>query len=55
MPPIKKLVLWLLVIFVLYAIFTSPTNAAALVGNAWDILGNGVKNIAAFFDALLKR
>ncbi len=55
MPPIKKIVLWLLVIFVLYAIFVSPTEAAAMVGNIWDIIANGVKNVARFFDALITR
>jgi hypothetical protein len=55
MPPIKKIVLWLLVIFMLYAIFVSPDSAAALVGNVWDILVNGVKNVARFFDSLLSR
>ncbi|MBK8731141.1 MAG: hypothetical protein IPM00_18185 [Tetrasphaera sp.] len=55
MPPIKKIVLWLLVIFLLYAIFVSPTEAAAMVGNVWDILANGVTNVARFFDALIKR
>ena len=52
MPPIKKIVLWLLVIFMLYAIFVSPNEAASLVGTVWDILVNGVRNVARFFDAL---
>jgi hypothetical protein len=55
MPPIKKIVLWLLVIFLLYAIFVSPNEAASLVGTVWDIIVNGVKNVAKFFDALLSR
>ncbi len=55
MPPVKKIILWLLVIFVLYAIFVSPAEAAAMVGNVWDILANGVKNVAKFFDALIRR
>ena len=55
MPPIKKIVLWLLVIFLLYAIFVSPTEAADMIGNVWDILANGVKNVARFFDALISR
>ena len=32
MPPVKKIVTWLLVIFLLYAIFTSPSDAANIVG-----------------------
>ena len=55
MPPIKKIILWLLVIFLLYAIFVSPNEAASIVGTIWDILVNAVKNIFRFFDALISR
>jgi hypothetical protein len=55
MPPIKKIVLWLLTIFLLYAILTSPTEAADMVGTAWEILVNGVRNIGRFFDSLIAR
>ena len=53
MPPIKKIVLWLLVIFLLYAILTSPEEAAAIFGAAWNIIVYGVSNVAAFFDNLI--
>ncbi|WP_377640008.1 hypothetical protein [Oryzobacter terrae] len=55
MPPIKKIVLWLVVIFLLYAILTSPTEAADIFGSAWDVVKNGVANIASFFDNLISR
>jgi cell shape-determining protein MreC len=55
MPPIKKIVLWLIVIFLLYAILTSPSDAADIVDSAWDVVRNGVQNIFDFFDALLRR
>ena len=54
-PPIKKIILWLLVIFLIYAIVTSPGDAANIVGSAWDVIVNGVKNIGRFFDELLRR
>ena len=54
MPPIKKIVLWLLVIFMLYAILTSPDSAATIVGSIWDVIVNGVRNIATFFDRLIR-
>ena len=54
-PPIKKIVLWLVTIFLLYANLTSPTDAADMVGSAWDILANGVENIGQFFDSLIQR
>ncbi len=55
MPPIKKIVLWLVVIFLLYAILTSPAEAADIFGSAWDVVRNGVTNIADFFDNLISR
>ncbi|MFV0464014.1 MAG: hypothetical protein ACK5MP_12590 [Nostocoides sp.] len=55
MPPVKKIITWLIVIFLLYAILTSPTSASNIIGNIWDILYNGVANIFTFFDSLLRR
>ncbi|MBM6404499.1 hypothetical protein JQN72_09620 [Phycicoccus sp. CSK15P-2] len=54
MPPVKKIVMWLVVVFLLYAILTSPQSAADIFGSAWDVLSNGVRNIAEFFDSLLR-
>lgn len=55
MPPVKKIIMWLVVIFLLYAILTSPTEASNIVGSVWDVIKNGVSNIFEFFDSLLKR
>ena len=46
--------MWLVVIFLLYAILTSPDSAASLFGSAWDVVANGVGNIGRFFDSLLR-
>lgn len=54
-PPIKKIVLWLLTIFLLYAILTSPAEAANIVSSAWEVIANGVRNITRFFDSLIAR
>ena len=54
-PPIKKIVLWLVTIFLLYAILTSPDEGANIVGSAWDVVANGVRNIGRFFDSLIAR
>ncbi|CCH79849.1 conserved exported hypothetical protein [Nostocoides japonicum T1-X7] len=53
MPPIRKIFMWLVVIFVLYAILTSPTEAANIGSNIVNILKNGIENIFTFFDSLL--
>lgn len=54
MPPVKKIVMWLVVVFLLYAILTSPAEAASIFGSAWDVISNGVRNIATFFDTLIR-
>ena len=53
MPPVKKIVMWILVIFFLYAILTSPDSAAGIVQNIWDVIWNGIENIFEFFNTLL--
>ena len=53
MPPIKKIVTWIVVIFLLYAILTSPQNAADIFRNIWDIIYGGIRNIFEFFNSLL--
>ena len=52
-PPIKKIVLWLLTIFLIYAILNDPSSAADIIGGAWDSMGGGLANIGRFFDELL--
>ncbi|GGL44252.1 hypothetical protein H9L10_12045 [Phycicoccus endophyticus] len=54
MPPVKRIVLWLVVVFLLYAILTSPDSAADIFGSAWEVVANGVRNIGRFFDSLLQ-
>ena len=53
MQRVKKIALWTLLAFFVYAIVTSPSQAADIVRTAWDIIVQGVKSIGSFFDALL--
>jgi hypothetical protein len=55
MTRVKKILLWVLVAFAAYAIFTSPDQAADIVRTSGSILADGVRNIGNFFDALLGR
>lgn len=55
MPRVKKILQWLLVAFAIYAIFTSPNQAADIVKTSAQILVDGAKSIGTFFDALLSR
>lgn len=50
-----KILGWIVLIYLVYAIIRSPTQAADVVRGIFEILANGVRSIAAFFDALLSR
>jgi hypothetical protein len=49
----KKILIWVLVAFAAYAIFTSPDKSANLVQTSGSILADGAVNVGHFFDALL--
>ena len=49
----KKIFGIFLIAFALYAVFTSPDQAAGIVRNIWEILANGVKSIGTFFSTIL--
>ncbi|MEO7059152.1 MAG: hypothetical protein ABI083_05505 [Lapillicoccus sp.] len=53
MQRLKKILMWVVVIFIIYAIVKSPTQAAIIVRTSFDIIGQGFTSIFAFFDALL--
>lgn len=52
---LRRLLLWILVIFAIYAIFRSPDQAASVTRSAFDGLAAAVRGVARFFDALLGR
>ena len=54
-PQWLKVVGWLLLIFLVYAIFRSPTNAADLVVSAVNGIGSGLGAIFTFFDTIISR
>lgn len=53
MPRARKVVLWIVVAFLIYAIFRSPDQAADIVRSAFDGILSGLAAIGEFFDALL--
>ena len=55
MDKVKKVVLWVVLAFMIYAIFTNPTRAADIVGNVWGLIVDGFNAILRFFNALLNR
>lgn len=52
---LKRLLIWLLAAFLLYAVFTAPDKATTIVGTAWDIVKLAAGNLAVFFNSLLNR
>jgi len=51
---VKKVLLWALVAFFVYAVFKSPSQAANIVQDAWNIIVQGAKSITSFFNTILK-
>jgi hypothetical protein len=49
----KKILLWVILAFAVYAIFTSPGRAADMVRTAGAIGVDGARSIGTFFNALL--
>lgn len=50
---LRRVLLWILVIFALYAVFRSPNQAADVTRSAFDGLSQALSSVGAFFDALL--
>lgn len=53
MPSFRKILFWIVVAFLIYAIFRSPDQAADIVRSGWDGIVAGFSAVGAFFDALL--
>lgn len=51
----KKILGIVLLVFFVYAIFTSPEKAAGIVTNIWGVIVDGFNAILRFFDSLLAR
>lgn len=55
MAKVRKVLLWILVVFFVYAIFTSPEKAADIVANIWGVILDGFNALIRFFNSLLAR
>ncbi len=51
---VKKIILWTIFIFLIYAIFTDPHGSADVVRSIWSVLRNGVRHIGDFFNDILQ-
>lgn len=54
-PSVKQVTTWLVVLFVFYAIFISPTKTGDMLGIGWDITLTALKSIASLFNGLVNR
>jgi len=53
MKMVKKILLWTLVAFLIYAVFKYPSQAANTVQSIWDFLVQLFKSILDFFNSIL--
>ena len=51
----RKVILFIVLAFFIYAVFTSPTKAADIVSNLWGVIVDGANSILKFFNSLLNR
>jgi hypothetical protein len=51
---VRRAILVILVIFLIYAVLNDPTQSAGVVGNAYDEMKQGARSIGTFFDTLLR-
>jgi len=50
---LRRALLVLAVIFVIYAVINDPTQSANVTGNAWDHIKNGISAVGTFFNTLI--
>lgn len=53
-PRVKKFLWITLILFIVYAVIVSPTDAANVVKSALGKLGNGLNSVGQFVNALMK-
>ncbi len=53
LPTFRQALGALIVIFIVYAILTSPAESANVTGNAWDQIKDGFEALTIFFDGLI--
>lgn len=53
MNKVKKVLWWIFIAFLIYAVFTSPDQAAGIIRTIWDIIVQAFNSLFVFFDALL--
>ncbi len=52
---VKKIILWTIFIFLIYAIFTDPHHSADIVRSIWTVLRSGFQHVGEFFNDILRK
>jgi len=50
---LRRALLAILIIFIIYAVLNDPTQSASVTGNAWDQIKDGISAVGTFFDTLI--
>ncbi len=50
---VKKVVWAIVIIFIVYAIWTSPTQSGEVASNGWDQIQHGLSSVVTFFNTML--
>jgi hypothetical protein len=53
-PRVKKVLMILVIVFIVYAVVVSPSEAAGVVRSAITKLGSGLNSVGKFVNALMK-
>ena len=53
MKMVKKILLWTLVAFLIYAVFKYPSQAASTVQSVWNFIVQLFKSLIDFFNSIL--
>jgi hypothetical protein len=52
---LRKVLIALVVIFLVYAVINSPTQSGQVTANVWGDIKDGISAVGTFFDTLLSR
>ena len=49
---VRRVLLWLVIAFLVYVVYTDPRHAADIVREGWDIVWTAVNRLISFFNRL---
>ena len=55
MVTVKRVLFWLVIAFVIYAIYNTPGRAANAADQIWDIIKHAFNSLVAFFGSLTRQ